>query len=37
MDKKEAAQKLISIFGDKNIIGVIHSVTVEFSKYIIII
>lgn len=37
MDKQEAAEKLISIFGDMNIIGVIHSIVVEMSKYIIII
>lgn len=37
MDKKEAAQKLIDIFGDMNIIGVLHSILVESSKYIIII
>ncbi|MDY3854928.1 MAG: FtsW/RodA/SpoVE family cell cycle protein [Butyribacter sp.] len=37
MDKKEAAQKLIDIFGDMNFIGVLHSILVESSKYIIII
>lgn len=37
MDKKEAAQKLIDIFGDMNFVGVIHSILVESSKYIIII
>lgn len=37
MDKKEAAQRLVGIFGDMDIIGVIHSILVESSKYIIII
>ncbi len=37
MDKQKAAEKLISIFGDMNIIGVVHSIAVEISKYIIII
>lgn len=37
MSKKEAAKKLIRLFGDMNIIGVLHSILVEASKYIIII
>ncbi len=37
MSKKEAAKKLIKLFGDMNIIGVLHSILVETSKYIIII
>lgn len=37
MDKNQAAQKLITIFGDMNVIGVIHSIAVETSKYIIIL
>lgn len=37
MNKKEAAQKLIAMFGDLNWIGVLHSIVVEASKYIIII
>lgn len=37
MDKQEAARKLQELFGDSNAIGVIHSVTVELSKYIIIL
>jgi len=37
MDKKEAAKKLTSLFGDMDVIGVLHSVLVETSKYIIII
>ena len=37
LDKSEAARKLIGFFGDMNIIGVIHSILVESSKYIIII
>ena len=36
MNKQEAVEKLQSIFGDFNAIEVIHSVTVELSKYIII-
>ena len=37
MDKAEAALKLMGIFGEYNAVGVIHSVIVEISKYIIII
>lgn len=37
MDKNGAAQKLIDIFGDMDFIGVLHSIVVESSKYIIII
>ncbi len=37
MSKKEAAKKLIRLFGDMNIIGVLHSILIETSKYIIII
>ncbi len=37
MSKREAAKKLIKLFGDMNIIGVFHSILVETSKYIIII
>lgn len=37
MNKREAAKKLIELFGDLNVIGVIHSIVVEASKYIIII
>ncbi len=37
MDKKEAAQKLMDVFGDMNFIGVLHSVAVEVSKYLIIV
>ncbi|MCD7825376.1 MAG: FtsW/RodA/SpoVE family cell cycle protein, partial [Clostridiaceae bacterium] len=37
MDKLEAANKLMKLFGDMNGIGVIHSILVESSKYIIII
>lgn len=36
MNKQEALEKLQEIFGDMNAIGVIHSVAVELSKYIII-
>lgn len=36
MDKQEALEKLQGIFGDVNAIGVVHSVAVELSKYIII-
>ena len=36
MSKQEAVEKLQGIFGDMNAIGVIHSVAVELSKYIII-
>ena len=37
MDKKEAAKKLIEMFGSLNAIGVIHSIVVELSKYAIIL
>ena len=37
MDKKEAVQKLMSIFGNVDAIAVLHSVLVGISKYIIII
>ena len=37
MNKQEAADKLINMFGNMNIIGVLHSILVETSKYIIII
>ncbi len=37
MDKKEAAKKLIEMFGSFNAIGVIHSLVVEISKYVIIL
>ena len=37
MNKQQAAEKLINLFGDMNIIGVLHSILVETSKYIIII
>lgn len=37
MDKNEAARKLVEFFGDANAIGVLHSVVVETSKYVIII
>jgi len=37
MDKKEAAKKLIRMFGSFDAIGVVHSILVELSKYIIII
>lgn len=37
MDKQEAVEKLQTIFGDANWIGVVHSIAVECSKYIIII
>lgn len=36
MDKQKALEKLRDIFGDMNAVSVIHSVTVELSKYIII-
>ena len=29
MNKKEAAEKLVNIFGDMNVIGVLHSIIVE--------
>lgn len=37
MNKQEAADKLINMFGNVNIVGVLHSVLVETSRYIIII
>ncbi len=37
MNKREAAEKLMEIFGDLNWIGVLHSIVVSVSKYIIII
>ena len=37
MDKKEAVKKLAAIFGDMDIIGVLHTILVVTSKYIIII
>lgn len=37
MNKREAAEKLMEVFGNLNWIGVLHSVVVEASKYIIII
>lgn len=37
MDKKEAAKKLIEMFGSFDAVGVIHSIVVEMSKYIIIL
>lgn len=37
MDKAGAALKLINLFGEYDAIGVIHSILVELSKYIIII
>ena len=37
MDKQEAAQRLQQFFGNANIVGVVHSVVVEMSKYIIIL
>lgn len=37
MDKKEAVQKLMELFGSHNVVGVLHSVLVESSRYIIII
>ena len=37
MDKAGAALKLTELFGEYNAVGVIHSVVVELSKYIIII
>lgn len=37
MNKREAAKKLMEVFGDLNWIGVLHSIVVEASKYIIII
>lgn len=37
MDKRKAAEKLIEIFGDWDIVSMLHSVLVESSKYLIII
>lgn len=37
MDKNEAAQKLMNLFGNMNAVGVLHSIVVEASKYIVII
>lgn len=37
MDKKEAVKKLADIFGDMDIIGMLHTILVVTSKYIIII
>lgn len=37
MDKNGAARKLIAIFGHMDFIGLLHSILVETSKYIIII
>lgn len=37
MNKQEAAKKLMEIFGDLNWVGVLHSIVVEASKYIIIL
>ena len=37
MDKAEAAQKLMQLFGFSNAVRVIHSILVETSKYVIII
>ena len=37
MDKREAAEKLIRMFGNMNAVGVFHSILVELSKYMIII
>lgn len=37
MDKNEAAQKLMNLFGDMDAVGVLHSIVVEASKYIVII
>ena len=37
MDKQQAAEKLINMFGNLNIVGVFHSILVESSRYIIII
>lgn len=37
MDKAEAAKKLMDMFGSFDAIGVIHSILVETSKYVIII
>lgn len=37
MNKQEAGQKLMALFGDLNWIAVLHSIVVEVSKYIIII
>jgi cell division protein FtsW (lipid II flippase) len=37
MDKTEAAKKLVEMFGSLNAVGVLHSILVETSKYVIII
>lgn len=37
MDKNEAAQKLMNLFGNMDAVGVLHSIVVEASKYIVII
>lgn len=37
MDKKEAAKKLIEMFGSFDAVGVAHSIVVEVSKYVIIL
>lgn len=37
MDKAEAALKWMDLFGGMNAVGVIHSILVEISKYVIII
>ena len=37
MDKAGAALKLTELFGEYDAVGVIHSIVVELSKYIIII
>ena len=37
MDKKEAAKKLIEMFGSVDAVGVAHSIVVEISKYVIIL
>ncbi len=37
MDKAEAAQKLMQLFGFSNAVRIIHSILVETSKYVIII
>lgn len=37
MDKTKAAQTLMELFGSMHIVGVLHSILVEVSKYVIII
>ncbi|MCI5641001.1 MAG: FtsW/RodA/SpoVE family cell cycle protein [Lachnospiraceae bacterium] len=37
MDKQQAAQKLMAMFGNVNAVAVLHSIVVGLSKYIIII